>query len=162
MGVIAAGVAIYFMEAHKVIKKLWTSLGLDVRPSSPRLALQAQQAQDETGKSVYLWGMASHRPAWRRRGRRAALDAPGPAPEPLVLPSGWAHASSAGPTGKDSALWPDCPCGASGHSSPPSHLSLNPEPLATLPQEHKMRSVARLSLWRQQSLITALPPGFQP
>ena len=33
MGVIAAGVAVYFMEAHKIIKKAFHKCGLDVRPS---------------------------------------------------------------------------------------------------------------------------------
>ena len=31
MGVIAAGVAVYFMEAHKIIKKAFHRCGLDVR-----------------------------------------------------------------------------------------------------------------------------------
>ena len=33
MGVFAAGVAIYFMEAHKFIKKAWHRMGLNVRSS---------------------------------------------------------------------------------------------------------------------------------
>ena len=31
MGILASGVAIYFMESHKLIKKAWKRMGLDVR-----------------------------------------------------------------------------------------------------------------------------------
>ena len=65
MGVIAAGVAIYFMEAHKVIKKLWTRLGLDVRPLSESCA-QPEQHAVITGKFVCP------------QGHQEAVDAPGP------------------------------------------------------------------------------------
>ena len=34
MGVVASGLAVYFMEAHKYIKKAYHKCGLDVRPKT--------------------------------------------------------------------------------------------------------------------------------